>query len=117
MGIDVTLREISERLAAVNAAAMIQLHERIQQSQLTLEKSYTHIKDLQESNERIEAKLNKFRQNDEGEYIIECYVFIVMQLLMSKYYVAESEQLDDQQRLELFREVLQVRKCLSNDAL
>ena len=75
------------------------------------------MKVLKESNKRIEAKFETYRQEVEGVYIIECYIFIVMHLLMSKYHVVEKERLEDQQRLRLFKEVLKVCKFLSNDAL
>lgn len=73
MGIDITLREISERLAAVSAEAMIKLHERIQQTQVIVEESNTEIKDLRRQNDeqiatckRIEAEYHTFRLQVEG---------------------------------------------------
>lgn len=79
MGIDITLKEISERLAAVNAAAMIQLHQRFQQTQLTVEKSY---KEQLEYRKRIEAEFQTNRQEVEGLCVLESYVCIIMHLLM-----------------------------------
>lgn len=76
MGIDITLREISESLAEVNAAAMIQLHKRIQQTQLTVEQSNVEIQVLSRLNEeqiascrRIEAEYHIFRQEVEGLFL------------------------------------------------
>lgn len=76
MGIDLTVREISEKLAAVNAEAMIQLHKRSQKIQLTVEESNTEVKELKRLNnlliksyERIEAEYDAFRQEVEGLFI------------------------------------------------
>lgn len=89
MGIDMTLREISERLAAVNADATIQLHQRVQQNQLILEDSYKEIKALKKLHieqivvcERIEGENQTIRQEAKGQSKIEYHFYTITHVLI-----------------------------------
>ncbi|MCJ1385588.1 hypothetical protein MMC17_008711 [Xylographa soralifera] len=92
MGIDNTVGAIRGKLAAVNAEAMIQLHKRTKNIDVTVQESHREIKKLKDLNDVLVASY-KHLQEDYQAFREE---------------VIERERLEDIQRLELFKDTLKV---------
>ena len=76
MGIDKTVGAIRGKLAAVNAEAMIQLHKRTQNIDLTVQESHQEIKKLKDLNDvlvasykHLQEQYQAFREEITGLYL------------------------------------------------
>ncbi|MCJ1438053.1 hypothetical protein MMC27_007440 [Xylographa pallens] len=92
MGIDNTVGAIRGKLAAVNAEAMIQLHKRTKNIDLTVQESHREIKKLKDLNDVLVASY-KHLQEDYQAFREE---------------ITERERLEDIQKLELFKDTLKI---------
>jgi len=75
MGIDRTVATVHGKLAEINSEAMLQLHRRSRNIQITVEDSNYRIKELKRlngvlvrSHERLESEYRRFREEVERMY-------------------------------------------------